>query len=61
MRANLFVVFGSTVNSAVTSRGVSHLRCLAVGVERSEAGSRLFLADRRYYSTLNIDEFRQFL
>src|SRR5258708_23498387 len=45
-----FAVFGSTVKSAVTRRGVSYLRCLVVGVERLKEGSRLLLADGRYYS-----------
>jgi hypothetical protein len=44
------VVFGSTVKSAVTRRGVSYSRRLAIGVEGLEEESCLFLAERRYYS-----------
>ena len=53
------VVFGSTVKSAVTRRGVSHLRYLVIGVERLEAGSRLFLSERRYYG-IHVQGFIEF-
>ena len=44
--------FGSAVKSAVTSWGVSYSEGLAIGVERLEEESRLYLSDGRYYSIL---------